>query len=65
MDDILIFGATIGVFCLVLLLAVLSNRVGDRVGIPAPAFFLVGAALVSDFVPRLVPSSTTTTRRCS
>jgi len=62
-DDILTFGVTIAVVCLVLLLAVVSNRVGDRVGIPAPAFFLVGAAIVSDLVPNLSPSSIESVQR--
>ena len=51
------FGLIIGALCAVLLLAVVSNRLGDRVGIPAPAFFLVGAAVASDVFPKLSPSS--------
>ena len=51
------FGLIIGTLCAVLLLAVVSNRLGDRVGIPAPAFFLVGAAVASDVFPKLSPSS--------
>jgi potassium/hydrogen antiporter len=35
------------------LVAILSNRVGDRLRIPAPALFLVGAALASDLFPPL------------
>ena len=57
------FGALIGVVCAVLLLAVLSNRVGDRVGVPAPAFFLVGAAVASDVVPSLAPHSIESVQR--
>ena len=63
MDDILTFGVTIGVVCLVLLLAVLSNRVSDRVGVPAPAFFLVGAAILSDLAPRVAPNSIESVQR--
>ncbi|HYY10487.1 MAG TPA: cation:proton antiporter, partial [Kineosporiaceae bacterium] len=63
MEDIVVFGALIGVVCAVLLLAVLSNRVGDRVGVPAPAFFLVGAAVASDVVPSLAPHSIESVQR--
>ena len=63
MDDILTFGVTITVVCAVLLLAVLSNRVSDRLGVPAPAFFLVGAAVASDLVPSLTPRSIESVQR--
>jgi cell volume regulation protein A len=33
--------------------AVLSSRLSERVRIPAPAFFLIGAAIASDIWPRL------------
>jgi cell volume regulation protein A len=62
-DDITLFGLIIGLVCVVLLLAVVSNRVGDRVGVPAPAFFLVGAAIASDVVPGLTPSSIESVQR--
>jgi cell volume regulation protein A len=62
-DDILTFAVTVGVICVVLLLAVLSNRLSDRVGIPAPAFFLVGAAVASDLVPGLTPTSIESVQR--
>jgi cell volume regulation protein A len=62
-DDILTFGVVIGVVCVVLLLAVLSNRLSDRVGGPAPAFFLVGAAVASDLVPSLAPRSIESVQR--
>jgi potassium/hydrogen antiporter len=62
-DDILAFGMVIGVVCAVLLLAVLSNRLSDRVGVPAPAFFLVGAAVASDLVPSLAPRSIESVQR--
>jgi cell volume regulation protein A len=35
------------------LAAILSTRVGDRIGIPAPALFLIGAAVASDLFPAL------------
>ena len=63
MDDIVPYSLTIGVVCAVLLLAVLSNRVGDRLGVPTPAFFLVGAAIASDLVPSLTPESITSVQR--
>lgn len=63
MDDILVFGLVIGIVCAVLLLAVVSNRLGDRLGVPAPAFFLVGAALASDVVPSLAPQSIESVQR--
>jgi cell volume regulation protein A len=62
-DDILTFGVTIAVVCAVLLLAVLSNRVSDRLGVPAPAVFLVGAAVASDVVPSLAPRSIESVQR--
>jgi cell volume regulation protein A len=33
--------------------AVLSNRVSERLRVPAPAFFLIGAAIASDLRPQL------------
>jgi potassium/hydrogen antiporter len=62
-DDILTFGITIGVVCAVLLLAVVSNRIGDRVGVPAPALFLIGAAVASDVAPGLTPRSIESVQR--
>jgi cell volume regulation protein A len=62
-DDIPTFGVIFGVVCGVLLLAVLSNRVSDRVGVPAPAFFLIGAAVASDVVPSLAPRSIESVQR--
>jgi len=43
--------------------AVLSNRVSDRFRIPAPAIFLLAAALASDVVPALGQLSVTTVQR--
>jgi potassium/hydrogen antiporter len=40
--------------------AVLSSRVSERLRIPAPAIFLIGAAVASDLVPRLGRVSTET-----
>ena len=63
MADILTFGLVIGAVCAVLLLAVVSNRVGDRFGVPAPALFLVGAAVASDLAPSLAPQHIETVQR--
>ena len=63
MDDVLTFGAIIGIVCSVLLLAVLSNRVSERFGLPAPAIFLVCAAAASDLFPALVPRDITNVQR--
>jgi cell volume regulation protein A len=46
--DIVPFGIDIAVASLALLLAVLSNRLGEWLSIPAPAFFLVAAAVASN-----------------
>ncbi|HEX2810984.1 MAG TPA: cation:proton antiporter, partial [Kineosporiaceae bacterium] len=63
MDDVVGFGVIVGLACAVLLLAVLSNRIGEWLSIPAPAFFLVLAALASDLVPQLMPESITNVQR--
>lgn len=47
------FGALLLVVALVVLAAVLSNRVSGWSRVPAPAFFLLAAALASDVFPRL------------
>jgi cell volume regulation protein A len=43
--------------------AVLSNRISDRIRIPAPAIFLLAAAIASDVVPTLGEVSVTTVQR--
>src|SRR3954469_21708763 len=53
MDDVLPFGVMIAVVSVAGLLAVWSNRLSERVRIPAPAIFLVAAAIASDLVPAL------------
>ncbi|HZD66654.1 MAG TPA: cation:proton antiporter, partial [Acidimicrobiales bacterium] len=47
------FALVILVAAAVILAAILSNRLTDRLRVPAPAVFLVGAALVATFVPGL------------
>ena len=63
MDDVFTFGAVIGAGCAVLLLAVLSHRVSERLGFPTPAIFLVAAAVAGDVFPFLVPHSITSVQR--
>src|SRR5215217_5011081 len=43
--------------------AVLSNRISERIRIPAPAIFLLAAAVASDVVPSLGRLSVTTVQR--
>jgi cell volume regulation protein A len=43
--------------------AVLSNRISERIRIPAPAIFLLAAAVASDLVPSLGQLSVTTVQR--
>jgi potassium/hydrogen antiporter len=60
MADATRFGLLVGLVSGALLLAVVSNRLSERVRIPAPAIFLVVAAVVSDLVPSLerIPAET-------
>lgn len=57
------FGLAVLVAALAGILAVLSSRASERLRIPAPAFFLVGAAAASDIWPRLGALSFTTVER--
>ncbi|MGH3538465.1 MAG: cation:proton antiporter, partial [Pseudonocardiaceae bacterium] len=52
-DDVVPFGVVIAIISVAGLLAVLSNRVSERIRVPAPAIFLVAAAVASDLVPAL------------
>jgi len=54
------FGLVVLVVAAVGAAAVLSSRVSERLRVPAPAIFLVGAAAASDLVPRLGRVSTLT-----
>ncbi len=47
------FGLTVLLVAAVVSLALLSNRIGAALRIPAPALFLLGAAVASDLVPAL------------
>jgi cell volume regulation protein A len=53
MEDTVVFAVMIGVVALGVLLAVLSNRISGRIGVPAPALFLVGAAAFAAVFPAL------------
>ncbi|MDT4908829.1 MAG: potassium/hydrogen antiporter [Pseudonocardiales bacterium] len=53
MDDVVPFGFAVAIVALAAVLAVLSNRLSERVRVPAPAFFLVTAAVASDIFPSL------------
>ncbi|MDQ2749633.1 MAG: potassium/proton antiporter [Actinomycetota bacterium] len=53
MEDVVPFGFAVALVALAALLAVLSNRLTERVRIPAPAFFLIAAAIASDIFPSL------------
>jgi cell volume regulation protein A len=53
MDDLAPFSHVVLLVAAIVVLAVGSNRLAERIRVPAPALFLVGAALASDLVPRL------------
>ncbi|MET3808311.1 cell volume regulation protein A [Nakamurella sp. UYEF19] len=53
MGDARPFALLIGLLAAAILLAVLANRVSDRIRGPAPALFLVVAAAASDLFPKL------------
>jgi cell volume regulation protein A len=63
MSDAETFGLILLVVGVAGAVALLSNRVSGAVRIPAPALFLVGAAIVSDLVPRLGDLEITTVER--
>jgi potassium/hydrogen antiporter len=53
MSDVAPFGLAIALVGLAAVLAVLSNRLSEATRIPAPAFFLIAAAVASDIFPAL------------
>jgi cell volume regulation protein A len=57
------FGLAIGLVGGAVMLAALSNRLSERLRVPAPAFFLLGAALAADLVPALGRLSIETVQR--
>lgn len=60
MIDVESFGRVVLLVAVIGTLAVLSNRFGERFRVPAPAIFLIGAAIASDIWPRLYGLSITT-----
>lgn len=63
MSDVLPFGLIIAVVSAAGLLAVWSNRISQRIRIPAPAIFLITAAVASDLAPTLTHVSVHTVQR--
>ncbi|MBO0867782.1 MAG: cation:proton antiporter [Micromonosporaceae bacterium] len=63
MSDVGPFGLIVALVGLAIAVAVLSNRLSERVRVPAPAFFLIGAALASDLVPALSHTPVLTVQR--
>lgn len=63
MEDVIRFGGLIALVGIVLTLAVLSNRITDRIRIPAPALFLIVAAIAVDLFPKLGGLSITDVQR--
>src|SRR4051812_43455350 len=53
MDDLLPFAHAVLIVAVVVVVAVGSSRLAERLRVPAPALFLVVAAVASDVVPRL------------
>jgi potassium/hydrogen antiporter len=53
MNDVEHFALIVLITAAAVVAAVLSNRISDRIRIPAPAIFLLAAALASDVVPTL------------
>src|SRR6186997_2508600 len=63
MDDVAPFGLIIGLVSVAGLVAVLSNRLSERIRVPAPAIFLIAAAVASDLVPGLADLPVVTVQR--
>jgi cell volume regulation protein A len=63
MEDTVTFAVIIGVVAVCVLLGVLSNRLSQTIRVPAPALFLIVAAVLSDLFPRLYGISTVTVQR--
>jgi cell volume regulation protein A len=63
MGDVVGFGAVIGIIGVAATFAVLSKGLSEWVRIPAPAIFLLAAAIASDVFPRLGKLSVVTVER--
>jgi cell volume regulation protein A len=62
-DDVQTFGVSVAIAAVIVLLAVLSNRVSERVQVPSPAFFLAGAAIVATTVSSVTSPTRITVER--
>jgi potassium/hydrogen antiporter len=63
MSDVEHFALIMLVVAVAITAAVLSNRISERIRVPAPAIFLLAAAVASDVVPTLGEVSVTTVQR--
>lgn len=63
MEDVHTFGIVVAVAAAVGLLAVLSNRISERIQLPAPALFVAGAAVAVSAIPSLHAPSQQTVER--
>jgi cell volume regulation protein A len=63
MSDVEHFALLVLVVGVAITAAVLSNRISERIRIPAPAIFLLAAAVASDVIPALGQLSVTTVQR--
>jgi potassium/hydrogen antiporter len=63
MSDVEHFALIVLITAAAVVAAVLSNRISERIRIPAPGIFLVAAAVASDVIPALGQLSVTTVQR--
>jgi potassium/hydrogen antiporter len=63
MHDVIHFGLVTAVVGAAMVAAVLSSRISERIRIPAPAIFLIVAAIASDALPALSTVSVGTVQR--
>jgi cell volume regulation protein A len=63
MGDVIRFGALTAGLGIAITLGVLSNRLSERIRVPAPALFLLGAAMASQLFPDLDALSITQVQR--
>lgn len=63
MNDVEPYGAIVAIAAVLGVVAVLSNRLGQRARLPAPAIFLLGAAVAAELFPSLHTLSDTAVQR--
>jgi potassium/hydrogen antiporter len=63
MSDVEHFALILLIMAAAVVVAVLSNRISERIRIPAPAIFVLAAAVASDVIPVLGQLSVTTVQR--